>query len=87
MFPTSAVQNLVWIRTVALTDIGWVRKNGQIRSTGFFLKEVFLNFAPYEQGSERKQQMAKEYREKVEKELRDICNDVLVSFFLNRFIY
>jgi hypothetical protein len=31
------------------------------------------------QGSERKQQMAKEYREKVEKELRDICNDVLVS--------
>ena len=31
------------------------------------------------QGSERKSQMAKEYREKVEKELRDICNDVLVS--------
>merc|ERR1712088_605031 len=29
------------------------------------------------EGSERKQQMAKEYREKVEKELRDICNDVL----------
>merc|ERR1712130_525818 len=28
-------------------------------------------------GSERKQQMAKEYREKVEKELRDICQDVL----------
>ena len=24
--------------------------------------------------------MAKEYREKVEKELRDICQDVLVSF-------
>lgn len=31
------------------------------------------------EGSERKQQMAKEYREKVEKELRDICYDVLVS--------
>ena len=30
------------------------------------------------EGSERKQQMAKEYREKVEKELREICNDVLV---------
>jgi len=30
------------------------------------------------EGSERKQSMAKEYREKVEKELRDICNDVLV---------
>jgi len=30
------------------------------------------------EGAERKQQMAKEYREKVEKELRDICNDVLV---------
>jgi len=29
------------------------------------------------EGSERKQQMAKEYREKVEKELRDICQDVL----------
>ena len=31
------------------------------------------------EGSERKQQMAKEYREKVEGELRDICQDVLVS--------
>jgi len=29
------------------------------------------------EGSEKKQQMAKEYRETVEKELRDICNDVL----------
>jgi len=29
------------------------------------------------EGSERKQQMAKEYREKIEKELRDICKDVL----------
>merc|ERR1711997_966789 len=29
------------------------------------------------EGSERKQQMAKEYREKVEGELRDICKDVL----------
>jgi len=29
------------------------------------------------EGSERKQQMAKEYREKVEKELREICHDVL----------
>lgn len=34
------------------------------------------------EGSERKQQMAKEYREKVEKELRDICYDVLVSTML-----
>lgn len=32
------------------------------------------------EGSERKQQMAKEYRVKVEKELREICYDVLVSF-------
>lgn len=31
------------------------------------------------EGSEKKQQMAKEYREKVETELRDICKDVLVS--------
>merc|ERR1712141_927405 len=29
------------------------------------------------ESSERKQQMAKEYREKVESELREICNDVL----------
>merc|ERR1712121_136308 len=29
------------------------------------------------EGSERKEQMAKEYREKAEKELRDICQDVL----------
>lgn len=29
------------------------------------------------EGAERKQQMAKEYREKVESELRDICHDVL----------
>ena len=31
------------------------------------------------EGSERKQQMAKEYREKIEKELKDICQEVLVS--------
>lgn len=30
-------------------------------------------------GNEKKQQMAKEYREKIETELQDICNDVLVS--------
>merc|ERR1712126_550368 len=35
------------------------------------------------EGSE-KQQMAKEYREKVEKELRDICNDVLA--LLDKFL-
>lgn len=29
------------------------------------------------EGSEKKQQMAREYREKVEKELREICYDVL----------
>lgn len=31
------------------------------------------------EGSERKQQMAREYREKVETELREICLEVLVS--------
>lgn len=30
------------------------------------------------EGSERKQSMAREYREKIEKELKDICDDVLV---------
>ncbi|XP_063055035.1 tyrosine 3-monooxygenase/tryptophan 5-monooxygenase activation protein, beta polypeptide like [Engraulis encrasicolus] len=29
------------------------------------------------EGSDKKQAMAKEYREKIEKELKDICNDVL----------
>lgn len=38
------------------------------------------------EGSERKQQMAKEYREKVEKELREICYDVLVSEYPGRFL-
>jgi len=36
------------------------------------------------EGAERKQQMAKEYREKVETELRDICNDVLA--LLDKFL-
>merc|ERR1739838_1285230 len=36
------------------------------------------------EGSERKQQMAKEYREKVETELRDICQDVLVCTYRTR---
>ncbi len=31
------------------------------------------------EGSDRKQTMAREYREKIEKELREICNDVLVT--------
>jgi len=34
------------------------------------------------EGSERKQAMAKEYREKIESELRDICRDVLVIWTL-----
>jgi len=34
------------------------------------------------EGSERKQQMAKEYREKVENELREICLDVLVIWMM-----
>ena len=37
------------------------------------------------EGAERKQAMAKEYREKIEKELNEICRDVLVRlspFFL-----
>jgi len=36
------------------------------------------------EGSERKAQMAKEYREKVEQELKDICNDVLA--LLDKFL-
>lgn len=41
------------------------------------------------EGSDKKQQMVKEYREKIEKELKEICNDVLVRIYnwdnLNRF--
>lgn len=34
-------------------------------------------------GNDKKQQMAREYREKIESELQEICHDVLVrSFFL-----
>lgn len=36
------------------------------------------------EGSEKKQAMAKEYREKVEKELTDICQSVLVSRSFHR---
>ncbi len=35
------------------------------------------------EGNEKKQQMAREYREKIETELQDICNDVLVSALLS----
>jgi 14-3-3 protein beta/theta/zeta len=37
------------------------------------------------EGSERKQTMAREYREKIEKELKDICQDVLVRIKQNFF--
>ncbi|KAJ8013417.1 hypothetical protein DPEC_G00053050 [Dallia pectoralis] len=36
------------------------------------------------EGSEKKQAMAKEYRDKIEKELKEICNDVLV--LLDKFL-
>ncbi|XP_062315153.1 14-3-3 protein beta/alpha-2 [Osmerus eperlanus] len=36
------------------------------------------------EGNEKKQQMAREYREKIETELQDICNDVLV--LLDKFL-
>lgn len=38
------------------------------------------------EGNERKQTMAREYREKVDKELHDICGDVLVQYALVKFI-
>ena len=34
------------------------------------------------EGSDKKQQAAKEYREKIENELNDICHDVLVSVYI-----
>merc|ERR1712072_1133428 len=40
-------------------------------------RRVISSIEQKTEGSEKKQQLAKEYREKVEKELRDICNDVL----------
>ena len=46
----------------------------------FFRRSSWRVISSIEQkteGSEKKQQLAKEYREKVENELRDICNDVL----------
>lgn len=35
------------------------------------------------EGNERKNGMAKKYREKVEKELREICGDVLVGVYID----
>lgn len=35
------------------------------------------------EGNDKKLQMVKEYREKVEVELRDICNEVLVRLYYN----
>ena len=39
------------------------------------------------EASERKQAMAREYREKIETELRDICNDVLVVIDFGTFYF
>lgn len=39
------------------------------------------------EGNDKKLQMVKEYREKVEGELRDICNEVLVRVFSLMLIY
>lgn len=40
------------------------------------------------EGNDKKQQMAREYREKIELELKEICNDVLVSFsFIGQKLY
>ena len=39
------------------------------------------------EASERKQAMAREYREKIETELRDICNDVLVVIDFRTFYF
>lgn len=36
------------------------------------------------EGNDKKQQMAREYREKIEIELQEICHDVLVSLFFLR---
>lgn len=33
------------------------------------------------EGNDKKQQMSREYREKIETELQEICHDVLVSLF------
>ena len=53
-------------------------------SSSFFRRSSWRVISSIEQkteGSERKLAMAKEYREKVENELRDICQDVLVIFY------
>jgi len=39
------------------------------------------------EGNERKQAMAREYREKIEKELSEVCKDVLVRYRLCLFLY
>merc|ERR1712155_244806 len=63
-----------------LMAVSWQNVVGARRSSW----RVISSIEQKTEGSERKQQMAKEYREKVEKELRDICNDVLA--LLDKFL-
>lgn len=51
----------------------------------FLLRSSWRVISSIEQKTEssaRKQQLAREYRERVEKELREICYEVLVSNYL-----
>merc|ERR1711878_24203 len=55
-------------------SLGGLQECGRSRRSSW---RVISSIEQKTEGSERKQQMAKEYREKVETELRDICQDVL----------
>uniref|UniRef100_A0A2K6N425 14-3-3 domain-containing protein n=1 Tax=Rhinopithecus bieti TaxID=61621 RepID=A0A2K6N425_RHIBE len=48
-----------------------------VTEQGAELSNEERNLLSVTEGAEKKQQMAREYREKIETELRDICNDVL----------
>uniref|UniRef100_A0A8D2H0W7 14-3-3 domain-containing protein n=1 Tax=Urocitellus parryii TaxID=9999 RepID=A0A8D2H0W7_UROPR len=46
---------------------------------------VVSSFEQKTEGAEKKQSMAREYIEKIETELREICNDVLASCMLDKY--
>ncbi|XP_049451760.1 14-3-3 protein beta/alpha-1-like [Epinephelus fuscoguttatus] len=56
-----------------LLSVSYKNKVGARRSAWRVLSSILLKI----EGCEKKQQLAKEYLEEVEKELRDICNEVL----------
>ena len=76
-------RNLLSVAYKNVVGARWVTRacpGADLKPWHYFRRSSWRVISSIEQkteGSEKKQQLAKEYREKIEKELRDICNDVL----------